>query len=148
MSGNGVNYPKVVDLLADTIKELNQPCVAETPAAPAERTAAERTQDAADVLRGLLHQLEGGDAAAAAAAAAAAEHDATDDGLTGRVKTCVDLYGWLRANGWSRSQSVGAAKEGGFTRDEANAAAMHVWGVQIKTYAPNTGGQPNFFIEG
>ena len=67
MSGNGVNYPKVVDLLADTIKELNQPCVA--PAAPAERTEAERKQDAADVLRALLHALEqAGDAGAAAAA--------------------------------------------------------------------------------
>ena len=77
MSGNGVNYPKVIDLLADTIKELNQPCVA--PAAPAERTAEERKRDAADVLRGLLHALEGGASAGAAAGAAAAEHGASSD---------------------------------------------------------------------
>ena len=74
MSGNGVNYPKVVDQLADTIKELNVPCVA--PAAPAERTAEERKRDAADVLRGLLQMLEGGAGAGDAAAGAAAEHGA------------------------------------------------------------------------
>ena len=57
---SGVNYPKVIDRLTDAIKELNQPCVA--PAAPAERTAEERKQDAAEVLRVLLHQLEQGGA--------------------------------------------------------------------------------------
>ena len=64
MSGT-VDYVKVVDHLTDVIKELNQPCVAAAPAAPAERTAAERKQDAVAVLRALLHELEGGGAAAA-----------------------------------------------------------------------------------
>ena len=65
--GSGtVDDVKVVDLLTDTIKELNRPCV-EAPAAPAERTEAERKRDAAEVLRALLHELEGGDAAGAAA---------------------------------------------------------------------------------
>ena len=69
---SGVNYHIVIDRLTDAIKELNQPCVAEAiPAVPAERTDAERKQDAADVLRALLHQLEGG------AAGAAAEHGAS-----------------------------------------------------------------------
>jgi hypothetical protein len=67
---SGVDYPKVVDLLTDTIKELNQPCVAPGPAVPAERTAEERKRDAADVLRALLHEPEGGSAAEAAGAAA------------------------------------------------------------------------------
>ena len=66
MSGT-VDYVKVVDLLTDTIKELNQPCVEAAPAVPAERTAEERKQDAAAVLRELLHELEGGGAAGAAA---------------------------------------------------------------------------------
>ena len=65
MSGT-VDYVKVVDHLTDVIKELNQPCVA-APAATAERTAEERKQDAADVLRELLHELEGGGAGAATA---------------------------------------------------------------------------------
>ena len=71
---SGVNYPKVVDLLADTIKEMNQPWVEApaAPAVPAERTAEERKQDAADVLRELLRELEGG-----GAAGAAAEHGAS-----------------------------------------------------------------------
>ena len=82
-----VQYANVVDLLTDTIKELNQPCVEATPAAPVERsrTAEERKRDMADVLRGVLQKLEPGGAASdgAAAAAAAAEHGAGQMGNIG-----------------------------------------------------------------
>ena len=78
---SGVNYHKVIDRLADAIKELNL-CV-EAPAAPAERTAEERKQDMAIVLRGLLQKLEQGTAGGAGAGAggaadAAAEHASSD----------------------------------------------------------------------
>jgi hypothetical protein len=105
---SGVDYPKVVDLLTDTIKELNQPCVA--PAVPAERTAEERKKDAADVLRALLHELEG------SGAAAAAEHGASADkwrpyyGLASRADEERHAkerraHGWA-ANGSQSTQGV------------------------------------------
>ncbi len=77
MSGT-VDYVKVVDLLVDTIKELNQPDLvpaADTkepmvpmPIAPESRED-DRRADAVGLLKALLHGLEGG-----AGAAAAAEH--------------------------------------------------------------------------
>ncbi len=66
-----VDYVKVVDLLADTVKELNVPCGEEAVPVPAERGAEGRRQDAADLLRSLLYELEQVDAGAAAEAEAA-----------------------------------------------------------------------------
>ena len=93
MSGT-VDYVKVVDHLTDVIKELNQPCVEApaAPAVPAERTAEERKQDAAIVLRELLHALEqAGDAGAAAAAENGASSEGRKDGYA-QMSTDYTVY--------------------------------------------------------
>ncbi len=89
MSGT-VDYVKVVDLLVDTIKELNVPCadteaaIVPMPTAPDSRED-DRRADAVSLLRNLLNELEGGAGAnganGAAAAAAAAEHSAASQQL-------------------------------------------------------------------
>jgi hypothetical protein len=81
MSGT-VDYVKVVDLLVDTIKELNVPCadteepIVPMPIAPESRED-DRRADAVSLLRSMLNELESGAGANdASAAAAAAEHSA------------------------------------------------------------------------
>jgi hypothetical protein len=122
MSGT-VNYPKVIDQLADVIKELNVPCGA---AAPSEET---RRADAVGLLKALLSTLEQGPAAAAAAA----EHDATDDKFTYSTATrqlaCNNLISGLKASGWSRGDALAAAVNGGYSYAEASRATVLAYGV-------------------
>ena len=142
MSG-GANYPKVIDLLADTIKELNRPCVAAVPAAERSRSAAERKRDAADVLRVLLHQLDQG-GAADGGAAAAAEHSASAD------KTNWN-WNWLSAFSWLSRLTFPKFTQGQAVRqhDKGPEDTYHVirgpmWEAETGRYYYNLHSHPNF----
>jgi hypothetical protein len=104
MSGT-VNYPKVIDHLADVIKELNCAPSAE----PAEQSVEARRADTADLVKALLSTLE---QAGDASAAAAAEHGAAALGvapftlkppvppayptLMGKPDRWADPYEWFK----------------------------------------------------
>jgi hypothetical protein len=72
-----VDYVRVVDALADTIKELNVPKGEQLRCERSGGATADRRADALIVVRAMLHELERGNGADAAADRAA-EHTASD----------------------------------------------------------------------
>ncbi len=102
MSGT-VDYVKVVDLLVDTIKELNVPCAdTEEPATGIDSREDDRRADAVSLLRSMLNELESGAGAAGAnGAAAAAEHSAASQSNKRYVNKEGHKYDvWLPGTGW------------------------------------------------